>query len=65
MLGITVVMVTHDLDTIMTIVDRFALLGNKKVAAEGTLEDVMQQSDPTVEAFFGGVRGQLRTHNGK
>jgi phospholipid/cholesterol/gamma-HCH transport system ATP-binding protein len=65
MLGITVVMVTHDLDTIMTIVDRFALLGNKKIVAQGTLEQVLQHNDPTVEAFFGGVRGQLRKHNGK
>lgn len=65
MLGITVVMVTHDLDSIMTIVDRFALLGDKKVVAEGCLHDVLTQQHPVINAFFGGVRGQLRKQNGK
>ena len=65
MLGITVVMVTHDLDSIWSIVDRFAVLGDKKVVAEGTLNDVLKHSHPVVDAFFGGVRGQLRNQNGK
>ncbi len=65
MLGITVVMVTHDLDSIWSIVDRFAVLGDKKVVAEGTLNDVLKHSHPVVDAFFGGVRGQLRNRNGK
>lgn len=52
LLGLTVVMVTHDLDTIHHIVDRFALLGEKKVIAEGTLEEVLQIHHPIVDYFF-------------
>lgn len=52
LLGLTVVMVTHDLDTIHRIVDRFALLGNKKVIAEGTLSEVLQIDHPIVDYFF-------------
>lgn len=52
LLGLTVVMVTHDLDTIHHIVDRFALLGDKKVIAEGTLNDVLQINHPLVDYFF-------------
>ena len=65
MLDLTVVMVTHDLDSIWTIVDRFAVLANKKVIAEGTLNEVMQQSDPVIQQFFRGERGRLRSGHGK
>ncbi len=64
-LSLTVVMVTHDLDTIWTIVDRFAVLGEKKVITEGTLSDVVQTPHPIVEQFFGGPRGQIRSRDGK
>jgi phospholipid/cholesterol/gamma-HCH transport system ATP-binding protein len=64
-LGITVVMVTHDLDSIWSIVDRFAVLGEKKVIAEGTLKQVRENPHPIVEQFFGGVRGRIRSRNGK
>lgn len=52
LLGLTVVMVTHDLDTIHHIVDRFALLGEKKVIAEGTLEEVLTTDHPLIRYFF-------------
>ncbi|SFV67310.1 Methionine ABC transporter ATP-binding protein [hydrothermal vent metagenome] len=52
LLGITVVMITHDLDSIFGIVDRMAVLADKKVVAEGTLENVLQSKHPFVEAFF-------------
>lgn len=64
-LGLTVVMVTHDLDSIYTIIDRFAVLGEKKVIAEGTLNEVKDADHPVVRQFFGGVRGQIRRQNGK
>lgn len=64
-LGLTVVMVTHDLDSIWTIVDRFAVLGEKKVIAEGTLNEVVQTPHPIVRQFFGGARGQIRNRDGK
>ncbi len=52
LLGLTVVMVTHDLDTIHHIVDRFVLLGEKKVIAEGTLTEVLAVDHPIVDYFF-------------
>ncbi len=60
-LGFTVVMVTHDLDSIWTIVDRLCVLGDKKVVAEGSLEEVMQSTHPTIESFFRGSRGTIRS----
>lgn len=64
-LGLTIVMVTHDLDSILTIVDRFSVLGEKKVIAEGTLNEVKKVSHPIVKQFFGGARGRMRKQNGK
>ena len=52
LLGITVVMITHDLDSIFSIVDRMAVLADKHVVAEGSLENVLQSQHPFVEAFF-------------
>lgn len=52
LLGLTVVMVTHDLDTIHHIVDRFVLLGEKKAIAEGTLSQVLQINHPIIDYFF-------------
>jgi phospholipid/cholesterol/gamma-HCH transport system ATP-binding protein len=52
LLGLTIVMVTHDLDTIHHIVDRFALLGEQKVIAEGTLSEVLKIDHPIVDYFF-------------
>ncbi len=51
-LGITVMMITHDLDSIFGIVDRMAVLADKHVVAEGTLENVLQSQHPFVEEFF-------------
>ena len=52
LLGITVVMITHDLESIFSIVDRMAVLADKHVVAEGTLKSVLQSKHPFVEDFF-------------
>ena len=52
LLGITVVMITHDLDSIFSIVDRMAVLADKHVVAEGSIESVLQSEHPFVEEFF-------------
>lgn len=65
MLDLTVVMVTHDLDSIWTTVDRLAVLGNKKVIVEGNLETVAASEYPEITAFFKGKRGQARLNSGK
>jgi phospholipid/cholesterol/gamma-HCH transport system ATP-binding protein len=51
-LGITVVMITHDLDSIDSIVDRFCVLADKRVVAEGSIDEVVASSHPFVERFF-------------
>jgi len=56
-LGFTVVMVTHDLDTIQDLATRIAVLADKKVLVEGTIDKVMTVDHPFIEAFFHGQRG--------
>jgi phospholipid/cholesterol/gamma-HCH transport system ATP-binding protein len=51
-LDITVVMITHDLDSIFSIVDRMAILADKHVVAQGTLREVLASDHPFVERFF-------------
>lgn len=57
-LGLTVVMVTHDLDTIVTISDRVAVLADQKIAALGTVAEVAAVKHPFIEHFFQGDRGR-------
>ena len=51
-LDLTIVMITHDLDTIHNIVDKLSILADKKVVASGTLDEVLKSSHPFVEKFF-------------
>ena len=60
LLGLTIVMITHDLDSIFTIVDRMIVLAEKRIIAEGTLEEIMTVSHPFIDAFFRGVRARQR-----
>lgn len=57
-LGLTVFMVTHDLDSLAGICDRIAALGEGKVLHEGTLEDMKQQKHPWLQAYFNGARAR-------
>jgi phospholipid/cholesterol/gamma-HCH transport system ATP-binding protein len=60
-LGLTVFMVTHDLDSLATSCDRIAALGDGHVLAEGGL-DVMKSSDhPWLRAYFQGPRARAST----
>lgn len=51
-LGITVVMVTHDKDTIANVLDRFVILGNKKVLFDGTMSLLKETTDETLQKFL-------------
>ena len=57
-LGLTVYMVTHDLDSLFSVCDRIAVLGNKKVLVEGTIEDMLACDDPWVQSYFRGKRAR-------
>jgi len=56
-LGITVVIVTHDLTTLFTICRRIAVLVDKKITV-GTLADLMRSDQPWVHEFLHGPRAQ-------
>jgi phospholipid/cholesterol/gamma-HCH transport system ATP-binding protein len=57
-LGLTVVMVTHDLDTLHAIVDRIAVIGEKRVLVEGDLGAMRRFDHPWVRSYFGGERAR-------
>src|SRR5690606_14944695 len=58
-MGLTVYMVTHDLDSLFTACDRIAVLGKKRVLVEGTLADMLACDDPWVQSYFRGKRARL------
>ncbi|GAB4465745.1 MAG: ABC transporter ATP-binding protein [Burkholderiaceae bacterium] len=51
-LGITVLLVTHDLDTLLTVVDRLIVLAEGRVRADGTVAEVMRTDDAWIRAYF-------------
>ena len=57
-LGLTVVMVTHDLDTLFALSTRVAVLADKKVIVTGPPHEVAHFPHPFIEHFFLGERGQ-------
>ncbi|RKP56060.1 ABC transporter ATP-binding protein [Pararobbsia silviterrae] len=57
-LGLTVFLVTHDLDTLYTICDRVAVIANGRVRVAGTLDVVAQTDDAWIKAYFHGPRGR-------
>lgn len=59
-LGLTVYMVTHDLDSLHSICDRIAVLGEKKVLVIGTIDEMMQNDHPWVVSYFRGERALRR-----
>jgi len=52
MLGLTVVMVTHDLRSIYDTLDKIAIIDNKKIAYEGTLNDIKSVKSEFIQTFF-------------
>ncbi|BDI60385.1 ABC transporter ATP-binding protein [Qipengyuania nanhaisediminis] len=57
-LGLTVFLITHDLDTLYEICDRVAVLADKKVIAVGTIPELMEIGHPWIEEYFNGPRGR-------
>jgi phospholipid/cholesterol/gamma-HCH transport system ATP-binding protein len=56
-LGLTVFMVTHDIDTLRAVTDRIAVLVNKKLVI-GTIAELRRYDDPWIRDYFSGVRGR-------
>ena len=59
-LGLTVFMVTHDLDSLFAICDRVAVLGHGKVIAAGKIDALLLSDDPWIKSYFHGKRGVVR-----
>ena len=59
-LGLTVFMVTHDLDSLYAICDRVAVLGRGKVIAVGAIQELFASEEPWIKAYFHGKRGAGR-----
>ena len=57
-MGLTVYMVTHDLDSLFSVCDRVAVLGNKKVILEGAIEEMLKSEEPWIKAYFRGKRAR-------
>ena len=57
-LGLTVFMVTHDLDSLHTACDRIAVLGDGKVIAAGTMADMLASQHPWLRLYFHGKRAR-------
>jgi phospholipid/cholesterol/gamma-HCH transport system ATP-binding protein len=57
-LGLTVYMVTHDLDSLFSVCDRIAVLGQKHVLVTGTIEEMLEFDDPWVQSYFKGKRAR-------
>ena len=55
-LGMTAVVVTHDMDSAFTIADRIAMMFNEKIIEIGTPDEFRQSANPTVQQFITGVK---------
>jgi phospholipid/cholesterol/gamma-HCH transport system ATP-binding protein len=57
-LGLTVFLVTHDLDTLHATCDRIAVLAEKHVILVGTIDDMLRSSHPWIHEYFHGPRAR-------
>jgi phospholipid/cholesterol/gamma-HCH transport system ATP-binding protein len=57
-MGLTVFLITHDLDSLYAICDRVAVLADKKVIAVGTIDELIALDHPWIEEYFKGPRGR-------
>ncbi len=57
-LGLTVFLITHDLDTLHAICDRVAVLADHKVIAVGTIPELLASDHPWIQHYFNGPRGR-------
>jgi len=57
-MGLTVIMITHDLDSLFRICDRVAVLVDRKIGINDSLEKVLAYDHPWVKEYFGGPRSR-------
>jgi phospholipid/cholesterol/gamma-HCH transport system ATP-binding protein len=61
-LGLTVFMITHDLDSLHAVCDRIAALADGKVVAVGPMQTMLATEHPWVKSYFSGERAHLSAH---
>ena len=64
-LGLTVFLITHDLDTLYSICDRVAVLADGKVIAVGPIPELMEADHPWIQEYFNGPRGRAARESGE
>jgi len=57
-LGLTVFLITHDLDTLYTICDRVAVIADRRVIAVGTIDELLATEHAWIQEYFNGPRGR-------
>jgi phospholipid/cholesterol/gamma-HCH transport system ATP-binding protein len=63
-LGLTVFMITHDLDSLYAVCDRVAVIADKKVVAVGPIPELEKSQHPWIREYFLGPRGRAAAHAG-
>jgi phospholipid/cholesterol/gamma-HCH transport system ATP-binding protein len=62
--GLTIVMITHDLDLLWQVADRAAVLADGKVAGTGSMYELSRMEQPEVRKFFDGPRARAAQEQG-
>src|SRR3546814_19898279 len=60
-MGLTVFLITHDLDSLYATCDRVAVLAEQKVIAVGTIPELLATEHPWIQDYFNGPRGRAAT----
>jgi phospholipid/cholesterol/gamma-HCH transport system ATP-binding protein len=60
-LGLTIFLITHDLDTLYSICDRVAVLADRQVIAVGSIDELLALDHPWIQEYFNGPRGRAAT----
>ncbi|WP_018992495.1 ABC transporter ATP-binding protein [Aromatoleum toluclasticum] len=63
--GLTIVMITHDLDLLWQLADRVAVLADGKVQGIGSMPELAQMDNPAIRKFFDGPRGRAAQEQGR
>ena len=64
-MGLTILLVTHDLDTLWHIADRVCFLAEGEAIAVLPMEELVEHPHPIIQQYFSGPRGALRKGNSK
>ncbi|MDO9166943.1 MAG: ATP-binding cassette domain-containing protein [Rhodoferax sp.] len=63
--GLTIVMITHDLDLLWQVADRVAVLADGKVQGVGSMSELSRMDTPAIRQFFEGPRGRAAQQQGR